>query len=302
MPPSANNTQASRWCFTINNPTPNDEQALANLPNIRYLIYGRERGQDGTFHFQGFVIFERSIRFNRLHRLLPRAHLEAARGSSQQARDYCKKDGDFTELGEFPAQQGRRSDLDAFVEWCKALEKRPTAREIADAHPTTFFRFERNCWRFVDLYCPVVPFCPEEEEPRPGWQADLWRDLERPAHQRQVIFIVDHIGDTGKSWFCSYVMDKKPDETQVLGVGRVEDMAYAVDPHKSIFLLDVPRSRMEYFQYSILEMLKDRRVMSTKYESKLKRLDTVPHVVVFCNEQPDRTKLSYDRYHVVELN
>jgi len=34
---------------------------------------------------------------------------------------------------------------------------------------------------------------------------------------------------------------------------------------------------------------KDRVVMSSKYQSKLQVLRAIPHVVVFCNEQPDLT-------------
>ena len=72
-------------------------------------------------------------------------------------------------------------------------------------------------------------------------------------------------------------------------------MAYAVDPDKRVFFINVPRLGMEFLQYSILEQLKDRMVFSTKYTSEMKVLRTNVHVVVFCNEMPDMDKMSADR-------
>jgi len=45
--------------------------------------------------------------------------------------------------------------------------------------------------------------------------------------------------------------------------------------------------------------LKDRFVFSPKYDSKTKWLSNQPHVVVFMNEHPDMTKLSHDRYRII---
>lgn len=79
-------------------------------------------------------------------------------------------------------------------------------------------------------------------------------------------------------------------------------MTYLVEPTNRIFLFDVARGQMEYFQTAILEMLKDRLVQSNKYAPCLKRLTSVPHVVVFCNEDPSVTNLTANRYNIIDLS
>ena len=84
-----------------------------------------------------------------------------------------------------------------------------------------------------------------------------------------------------------------------LRVAKRDDIAHSIDENKRIFMFDIERASMEYLQYSILEQLKDGLVFSPKYDSRVKRIKSNAHVVVFCNEHPDPTKLSEDRYHVI---
>lgn len=102
------------WCFTVNNPLQSDRSAITDLyPKCNYLVIGNEIGQEGTPHIQGYVQYEPGVRFNWLRERLPRAHLERARGSALQNRDYCTKDGDFKEYGiiKLKNKSGERTDL-----------------------------------------------------------------------------------------------------------------------------------------------------------------------------------------------
>jgi len=60
---------------------------------------GDEIGDNGTPHVQGFIIMNVRTEFTRMKVIFPTAHIEVMRGDSQQAADYCKKDGDFVEIG-----------------------------------------------------------------------------------------------------------------------------------------------------------------------------------------------------------
>lgn len=118
-------SQSKRWCFTVNNFSDEDVDRVLDLcpPVAKYLIVGQEKGESGTPHLQGFVVFETAWRFNRVKRFLPRAHIEPARGSSREAADYCKKEGSFEEYGECP--EDTRFSADSNAERWKA------ARELA---------------------------------------------------------------------------------------------------------------------------------------------------------------------------
>lgn len=285
-----------RWCFTLNNYTDEDKARLDSLECV-YLVYGFEVAPTtGTPHLQGFVIFSAGKRLTFLkNALTDRFHFEAARGTSQQAADYCKKDGNFVERGVFPASAGKRTDIDAILGWLDDFihdnGRSPSAREVAKLQPKALLKY-RNFMELCRLKSP--PIILRHGEPRP-WQSDLSDELIADADDRSILFYVDEEGGKGKTWFQQWFLTMHPDDVQLLGVGPRADMAFAIDSDKRVFLINVPRLGMEFLQYSILEQLKDRMVFSTKYVSEMKVLKTNVHVVVFCNEQPDMSKLSADR-------
>lgn len=298
---------AKRWCFTLNNPSELEieELSLWASTNPEYLIFGKETGvNNGVPHLQGFFILKRKRRLAQIKRIpgLARAHLEVARGPTGAAAAYCRKDGDFYEFGDTPTtEQGRRSDFESFKDWCKARDSPPTETEIADLYPSLYGRYRGACLKFVDLFCRKNDMVLPNSQLR-AWQQDLYAALMEPANDRKIVFVVDNEGNTGKSWFIRFMLTRHALETQRLSVGKRDDLAFAIDETKSIFLFDIPREQMEYLQYSVLEQIKDGLIFSPKYESRTKQLKNKAHVVVFGNEDPDYNKLSADRYVVVNLN
>lgn len=295
---------AKRWCFTLNNPTNDEIDGLIRwaTTNPAYLIFGREVGDNGTPHLQGFFLLKRRRRLSQCKQLpgLSRAHFEIARGSTNQAISYCKKDGDFQEFGECPVVgQGKRSEFEQLKEWCKALTTMPSERDLADAFPSLYGRYPKACFKFVELFGPS-PRLVESPVLR-NWQRDLYQMLQAPADDRKIIFVVDDVGNTGKSWFIRFMLTQHPESCQRLSVGKRDDLAYAVDPSKHMFLFDIPRGQSEYIQYSVLEQLKDGLIFSSKYESRNKVMASKSHVVVMTNEQPDLNKLSMDRYAIINI-
>lgn len=94
-------SKSSRWCFTINNFTEGDIALLSQL-DCSYLIYGKETGDSGTPHLQGYVTFSGQKRLAGMKKIHESAHWEIARGNSEQNIAYCSKQGEFTERGDRP--------------------------------------------------------------------------------------------------------------------------------------------------------------------------------------------------------
>lgn len=291
------NLQGKRWCFTLNNFTPEQVELILSLfdqPITRYGIFGKETGASGTPHLQGFVIFHTNQRFDAVRALLRGAHCEVARGTSIQAREYCKKDGDFTERGSFPDSHGKRNDLAELLEWgddfIRTSGRAPTQRDVAKHRPRDFLKYPRA----IELFQLRAPPPVIQQGELTHWQSELVQELEDPADDRKIIFYVDYEGNNGKSWLQRYMLSHVPG-VQLLSIGKRDDIAHTIDTSNRIFLFNVPRDCMQYLQYTVLESLKDKVVFSPKYASTMKIFTSPVHVVVFCNEDVDRSKLSNDR-------
>lgn len=135
----------ARWCFTINNWTQEELDCLLQCgkEKAKYLCIGREVGSGGTRHLQGYVNFKNKRRMRQVKALpgFMRAHLEAAKGTEKQASDYCKKDGDYLEIGESGCA-GRRLDLETAA---KILtESGGNLKCVAEACPGVYIKYGRG--------------------------------------------------------------------------------------------------------------------------------------------------------------
>lgn len=137
---------SKRWCFTINNPSQEDEVNVKAWDTL-YLVYGRETGESGTPHLQGFCTFKSPKRPGAVKKLHAKAHWEIAKGTSLQASEYCKKDGDYVEVGT-PPTPGKRSDLLAV---CEQIKDGSSLRSVAEQFPDTYVRNYRGLANFQAL-------------------------------------------------------------------------------------------------------------------------------------------------------
>lgn len=138
------NPKSRMWCFTLNNYSDDDVSRLKalDLQALRYTCVGKEVGDSGTPHLQGFLYFKSAVRLQSVKRVVgDRAHCEIARGNVEQNFTYCTKDGDFFEVGERPLFQSekgaaekerykkafafaRSGDMDALIEECPDIAMR----------------------------------------------------------------------------------------------------------------------------------------------------------------------------------
>jgi len=110
------------WCFTINNYTEEDIASLSELV-CKYIVYGKEVGESGTPHLQGYVSFKDQKTLSACKKLVSyRAHAEARLGTQEQAAQYCKKAGDFLERGVLPMSQVDKGQSEK-DRWSRIIKK-----------------------------------------------------------------------------------------------------------------------------------------------------------------------------------
>lgn len=138
---------AKNWIFTLNNWSEEEFKTLEDFAkrNAVYAIIGKETGEGGTPHLQGYVYLTKRKRLEQLKRLSRRCHWEKAKGTPEQNRQYCSKDQDFTEYGVCPSGQGRRTDLAAVHE---AIKNGCGRDELIELHFAVYARYHR----FLDRY------------------------------------------------------------------------------------------------------------------------------------------------------
>lgn len=227
-------------------------------------------------------------------RKLFQAHFTIAKGSPEENRVYCTKEGKYEEFGQITTQ-GIRSDLDDFKDAVKqgntSLKRlREDFSDICAKYP-----------RFVREYVEDNRSIPElDNHPLRDWQAELNQELLKAPDDRKITFVVDVEGNSGKTWFAKYFC-RLHENAQYMEMAKKADMAYSLNPEVKTLFVNCTRQQLEFLNYSFLEAVKDGMVFSPKYESGMKILGKV-HVVVMMNNYPDMEALSKDRYNVVELN
>lgn len=264
------------------------------LDRVSYAVYQKEKGDNGTEHYQGYVEFKMIMRLPGLKKLLPTAHWEPRAGTQEQARNYCMKDDTRIEgpweLGELKAQ-GKRCDLDEAYK----LVKEGGAKRVAQEMPTVYIKFHRGLHALEAALDE-----PEKEDdfiPRP-WQKKIIDIISTPADDRKIIWIKDTVGNNGKSRLAVH-LQKNYNAVQLSG--RIQDMAYMYNK-EPIVVIDVPRTQAENMDhlYAFAETLKNGVIISTKYESRRKMFKP-PHVIFFTNFCHDTDKWSYDRVQAFDL-
>lgn len=151
--------QAKHWAFTLNNYTEDECDQLRALGGellepVIYLVFGREHAPEtGTPHLQGYISLstKKTLRWVK-DTVSDRAHIEPCRGSPEQNRTYCVKEGDFEEFGVLPGGRGHRSDLVAVAQ---AVREGKRLREIAEEHPASFLRYGSGVLRLRQFFRPT---------------------------------------------------------------------------------------------------------------------------------------------------
>lgn len=137
--------QTKRWSFTVNNYSPEEMQHLIDLSktsSIRYIVIGKEVGESGTPHLQGYVETSKKMSMGGIKKLVnSRAHFEISKGSAQENRTYCLKDNNpLLEKGK-PVIERQRTDLEDVKE---DIDNGVAYSDLWDKHFSLMVRYRKS--------------------------------------------------------------------------------------------------------------------------------------------------------------
>ena len=156
--------------------------------------------------------------------------------------------------------------------------------------------------------------CKKREITLRSWQTKLLNLLKEVPNDRDILWIYDKEGGSGKNTFGDYLEDREPDlffTTQDLGTSRDAATILAnklesgwnqsADEWSSILINLVRSSENHQRMYTYIEDMKDGRCTVQKYKGKSLRYDT-PHVVVFANFLPIIKCVTISRWKVFRVD
>lgn len=271
---------------------------------LRYLVCQAEMcPTSARIHLQGyFEIRSSTVTINMVRDVFPGVHVEKAKGTRNQARDYCMKvdtriEGPW-EFGTFTPTQGKRNDLEAAIEVLKS----DGMEALIEEHPAVYVKFNRGLTLLADRL-PQDPDGDQHFEPR-AWQKVVVDTLAGEPDDRTIYWVTDGRGGAGKSRLARHLVDSR---SAVYLSGKLADMALILKnalarPSKpQVAVFDITRAQAEHSDhlYTFAEMIKNCLVVSNKYESCQLRFQPM-HVIFFSNNTWDKSKWSHDR--VKEMN
>lgn len=137
------------------------------------------------------------------------------------------------------------------------------------------------------------------------WQQYVLERCEYDPDDREINYIIDVRGNTGKSKFAKYMWFHKG--ALFLPWGRTGDILNYVCKNKDagIFFFDLSRSKPQDWARddisAAVEQIKNGMIVNMKYETS-GVVFSPPHVWIFSNQSPNLSSMSRDRWKLWEIN
>ena len=303
--------QGKRWCVTVNNYDESDIEriyAYCTTENCKYAIFGKEVGENGTPHLQGFVHLIKRVRLSTIKSNISlRGHYEFARGCDEDNKNYCSKGSDLLlEVGQPAPKHGTNTSYVLALEIADKIiagESLPTLIRTNEHYLTAYMRHSRCIEEIVTAT--------KNEEGKTAftekyskdlvlydWQIALYDMLTNSAPSDRLIYwYVDYVGGAGKSTFVNYFLSRH--KSVCFFGGKINDLSYAYQ-YEPVVFFDLSRSGFNDYLMGFIEQMKNGRIFSSKYKSAIKYFPS-PHVIVFSNKLPEDGVFSADRLEIKDI-
>ncbi len=293
-------SQYRRWCFTLNNPTLCIDyyNVIKKSNDVRRFVYGVEVGDEGTRHLQGYIEYTKAKRIGPLKIMLPTAHWEAAKGNYKQNYQYCTKENNSVESGDW---SGAANSIAK-----KENKKDIIRRLLAGDREAMCLNGYLSCKRSIDAVVNIFRYDQEKrrrldgmvDAKLKGWQIKIFKSL-MDQNDRKIMWVYDIVGGKGKTWLAAYLRDVYQFDL-LNGTTVTKDVVGLLSDEIRGIVFDVTRCDSSHFSYQTLEHAKNGYMITGKYEG-IKRLFKICPVIVFANFEPITSNFSADRWDIHDL-
>jgi len=315
MPPHRRQSPCKRYAGTSFLTDADGNLVAVPFDRTKFVIGQEEECREsGRRHIQFYVEFTEKLRLSQIKAIGPfwaACHLEPAKGDQQSNIDYCSKPDTAVPGTQFRHGIPQRNGVaPSYDEGVKALQEGASLEQIRTVHTKFYLRSLNQIRSFIsardasDVRASwVLP-----EQPRP-WQSQILTILEIPTvpvlvapYDRRVNWVYDPRGGKGKSTLVQMILKKYAEKAVLCISSSYKRVVEAMIPNQHVVMMDLPRAYpMDKFQYDSLELIQNcvgARLMynpETKYWRR-------PHVIVFTNSMFDRSKLTADRWNLLDLS
>jgi len=187
--------------------------------------------------------------------------------------------------------------LSSMKKWDKRIHWEPTRNVEASIE---YCQKETKIYSNIDL----ETFDEYDKVEWRGWQKEIVINVEKKCKDDRIInWIYDTEGNAGKSYLTKYLMRV---ENALVVDGKKGDIFHQIAKRKEegvsipLVIIDVPRASFNLISYSAIECIKNEMISSGKYEGGQYTFKS-PHVYIFANSEPDRSKFSADRWNIKNI-
>lgn len=295
--------QLHRWCFTINDPRKKAEvgkgyghdrflpsnllQRLIEVElNAKDWAFQLERGEKGRLHWQGAFSLKKKARkpelmkaFRGIYKVI---YDEAATGCTSEA--IFKNTTLIPMLGskEEAWRYAQKEDSRILGPYSKETKGQYNGEDLPQRE--VFYHYQQYVLAQFEAH------------------------VHSPIPTREVNWLYDTLGNTGKSVLTKYLLWKYSEDVMIVPRASAQNMRTVIidrGPRK-LYLFDLPRTlgREEHKEdiYSVIEDVKNGTVLSAMYGRDAQLLMYPPIVWVFSNYKPDVRSLSLDRWKIFTMN
>lgn len=293
---------------------------ITGKTKFTYVVYQTETcPKSEKDHVQFYFQTENAVEWKKCKKFFCDAehgadHLEHCKGSADDNKKYCTKeesrkaDGRANEIGEFreiAAQkgQGSREDLKKVK---LAIDDGADWRQLLDLHFGTVARHDRFIKDYIELKRSDAMLQTLKDGLKnstlKAWQVAVLESTQSVPDTRSVNWLWEAAGNAGKTWMSRYLAVMQ--DALILQSMKKADMIHLISKQLSkIVVFDLSRTSEDgavNVVYEVAELLKNGYICSGKYDSRSLAF-APPHVFVFANFAPDRSKLSADRWNVKNI-